>query len=363
MKLKKIAVLGSTNTDMVITGRKIPVPGETVSGGKFLMNPGGKGANQAVAVARLSAKKGACTFIAKVGDDLFGRDTASRLKREGIVPRLVVDAHEPSGTALILVDSKGQNVISVALGANGTLSPADIEPFRKDIEGASVLVMQLETPVETVERAAKAAREKGVTVILNPAPAKKLPKSLYRLVDWITPNETEAEILTGVKVVDAAGEYAPISSSFTVTMATMPAAYDEATVSLVAAEGVTEEAFAAYLKNITKVSVNGTNYNASGRGAVKVIGDDGAVDQSKLSYGANDLVVTSTGYPEFAFTAIKLFTDVTDPEEWYYDAVYWAANEGVTSGYGEGTFQPKATCNRAMMVTFLQRLSALGRKA
>jgi ribokinase len=204
MKLKKIAVLGSTNTDMVITGRKIPVPGETVSGGKFLMNPGGKGANQAVAVARLSAKKGACTFIAKVGDDLFGRDTASRLKREGIVPRLVVDAHEPSGTALILVDSKGQNVISVALGANGTLSPADIEPFRKDIEGASVLVMQLETPVETVERAAKAAREKGVTVILNPAPAKKLPKSLYRLVDWITPNETEAEILTGVKVVDAA---------------------------------------------------------------------------------------------------------------------------------------------------------------
>jgi ribokinase len=203
MKSSKIAVLGSTNTDMVITGRKIPVPGETVSGGKFLMNPGGKGANQAVAVARLSAKKGACTFIAKVGDDLFGRDTAARLKRDGIVPRLVVDAQEPSGTALILVDSRGQNVISVALGANGTLSPADIEPFRKDIEGASALVMQLETPIETVERAAKAAREKGVTVILNPAPAKKLPKSLYRLVDWITPNETEAEILTGVKVVDA----------------------------------------------------------------------------------------------------------------------------------------------------------------
>ena len=203
MKSSKIAVLGSTNTDMVITGRKIPVPGETVSGGKFLMNPGGKGANQAVAVARLSAKKGACTFIAKVGNDLFGRDTAARLKRDGIVPRLVVDAEEPSGTALILVDSRGQNVISVALGANGTLSPADIEPFRKDIEGASALVMQLETPIETVEWAAKAAREKGVTVILNPAPAKKLPKSLYRLVDWITPNETEAEILTGVKVVDA----------------------------------------------------------------------------------------------------------------------------------------------------------------
>ena len=204
MKTQKIVVLGYTNTDMVITGKKIPVPGETVSGGKFLMNPGGKGANQAVAVARLSAKKGACTFVAKVGDDLFGRETAARLKRDGIVSRLVIDKNEPSGTALILVDAKGQNVISVALGANGTLSPDDIAPFKKDIEDAAALVMQLETPIETVECAAKVAHDKGVTVILNPAPARKLPKSLYPLVDWITPNETEAEILTGVKVVDAA---------------------------------------------------------------------------------------------------------------------------------------------------------------
>ena len=202
--MKKIVVLGSTNTDMVVTGKKIPVPGETVSGGHFLMNPGGKGANQAVAVARLSAKKGACVFIAKVGDDLFGRDTAVRLKRDGIAPRLVVDKKEPSGTALILVDARGQNVISVALGANGTLSPRDVAPFRKDIEGAAALVMQLETPLETVAWAAKVAHDAGVAVILNPAPAKKLPKSLYPLVDWITPNETEAELLTGVKVVDAA---------------------------------------------------------------------------------------------------------------------------------------------------------------
>ena len=202
--MKKIVVLGSTNTDMVVTGKKIPVPGEPVSGGHFLMNPGGKGANQAVAVARLSAKKGACVFIAKVGDDLFGRDTAARLKRDGIAPRLVVDKKEPSGTALILVDARGQNVISVALGANGTLSPRDVAPFRKDIEGAAALVMQLETPLETVAWAAKVAHDAGVAVILNPAPARKLPKSLYPLVDWITPNETEAELLTGVKVVDAA---------------------------------------------------------------------------------------------------------------------------------------------------------------
>ena len=126
--MKRIVVLGSTNTDMVIAGRKIPVPGETVSGGRFLMNPGGKGANQAVAVARLAAKRGACEFIAKVGDDLFGRDAAVRMRRDGIDAKLIVDCKEPSGTALILVAPNGQNVISVALGANGTLSPKDIVP-------------------------------------------------------------------------------------------------------------------------------------------------------------------------------------------------------------------------------------------
>ena len=201
--MKKIVVLGSTNTDMVISGKKIPVPGETISGGKFLMNPGGKGANQAVAVARLSARRGACQFIAKVGNDLFGRETAVRMKKDGIDAKLVVDRKEPSGTALILVAPNGQNVISVALGANGTLSPKDIAPYRKDIENASALLLQLETPIKTVVAAAKWAHAKGVPVILNPAPAAKLPKELYRCLEWITPNETEAELLTGVRVTDA----------------------------------------------------------------------------------------------------------------------------------------------------------------
>ena len=201
--MKKIIVLGSTNTDMVIAGKKIPVPGETISGGKFLMNPGGKGANQAVAVARLSAKKGACEFIAKVGDDLFGRETAVRMRKDGIAAKLIIDRKEPSGTALILVDPKGQNVISVALGANGTLSPKDIAPYRQDIENAAALLMQLETPLETVVAAAKWAHAKGVPVILNPAPARKLPNELYRCLEWITPNESEAELLTGVRVTDA----------------------------------------------------------------------------------------------------------------------------------------------------------------
>lgn len=129
-----IVVLGSTNTDMVVSGAKIPVPGETVCGGSFMMNPGGKGANQAVAVNRLSAQKGACVFIAKVGDDLFGRDTAVRMAKEGVDARLVVDRRNASGTALILVDRKGQNCISVALGANGALLPKDVKKFAKDIQ-------------------------------------------------------------------------------------------------------------------------------------------------------------------------------------------------------------------------------------
>ena len=203
-----IVVLGSTNTDMVISGAKIPVPGETVCGGSFMMNPGGKGANQAVAVARLSARRRQCVFIAKVGDDLFGRDTARRLKAEGIDARLIVDKTAASGTALILVDRKGQNCISVALGANGTLSPKDVAPFASDIERADALLLQLETPLETVLWAARTAHAKGVHVILNPAPAATLPRELYACLDWITPNETEAELLTGVKVADLASAQA-----------------------------------------------------------------------------------------------------------------------------------------------------------
>ena len=197
-----ITVLGSTNTDMVISGDHIPVPGETVSGGTFLMNPGGKGANQAVAVARLSKQKGNCRFIAKVGDDVFGRQTAENMKKDKVDAKLIVDRKNASGTALILVDKKGQNVISVALGANGTLSPKDLAPFKKDIASSDALLMQLETPVETVIAAAKIASAAGVPVILNPAPARKLPAELFKLLDWVTPNETEAEILTGVKVTD-----------------------------------------------------------------------------------------------------------------------------------------------------------------
>lgn len=196
----KVVVVGSSNTDMVINSARIPVPGETVLGGKFFMNPGGKGANQAVAAARIG---GEVTFIAKIGNDLFGREAVDGWKKEGIdTGYVVIDPENPSGVALIMVDSKAENCISVASGANGTLCTADLLAARKVIEDADIVLMQLETPLETVQTVAGWAAEKGVRVILNPAPAAKLPDELLSTLYLITPNETEAGLLTGVNVTD-----------------------------------------------------------------------------------------------------------------------------------------------------------------
>ena len=196
--MSKIAVIGSSNTDMVIKTAHLPAPGETVLGGQFLMNPGGKGANQAVAAARLG---GDVVFVAKVGDDIFGQEAVEGFKGEGInTDYIVVDPDNPSGVATITVDEQGENCIAVASGANSALGPADIDSASPQIEAASVLLMQLETPLGTVEHAASLGRKAGKTVILNPAPAQPLSDALLALLDVITPNETEAEILTGIKV-------------------------------------------------------------------------------------------------------------------------------------------------------------------
>lgn len=194
----KTVVIGSANTDMVVKSERIPVPGETILGGRFIMNPGGKGANQAVAAVRMG---GEVTFIAKVGNDLFGRESIQSWKKEGIdVSHVVTDPDNPSGVALIMVDAKGENCISVASGANAALGPDDVKP--SVIETADIVLMQLETPVETVLHAAQCAKAKGIPVILNPAPAAALPDELFSCLYLITPNETEAEILTGIKVTD-----------------------------------------------------------------------------------------------------------------------------------------------------------------
>ena len=197
---KNIIVIGSCNTDMVIKADRLPVPGETIIGGSFMMNPGGKGANQAVAAARL---KGNVHFIAKTGNDLFGKRSIEQYEDEGIhVENIYSDPTLPSGVALIMVDMNGENSIAIASGANGSLSPEDIRKAQPTIEKGDILLMQLEIPIETVEYAAQIASEQGIKVILNPAPARALSNKLLQNLYMIIPNETEAEILSGIKVTD-----------------------------------------------------------------------------------------------------------------------------------------------------------------
>lgn len=200
MKAKKILVVGSSNTDMVIKTNHFPAPGETILGGKFLMNAGGKGANQAVAAARLG---GSVTFVGKIGDDIFGKQAVRQLKEEGInVDFVAVDAENPSGVALITVDQNGENSIVVASGANGTLVPADFDKATAELNESEFVLMQLEIPIPTVEYIARIAARQQKKVILNPAPATALSNELFRNLFLITPNETEAELLTGIKVTD-----------------------------------------------------------------------------------------------------------------------------------------------------------------
>lgn len=195
-----ILVVGSSNTDMIIQMDRIPRPGETLLGGEFFTAAGGKGANQAVGAARAG---GRVTFVAKVGDDMFGARALEGFASEGIdVSHVLKDSASPSGVALIFVGKDGENSIAVASGANEKLSPADVRNAKAVFAGAAVLVTQLETPLDTIEAAAEIAAQAGVPIILNPAPARPLPDSLLARVSIITPNETEAELLTGVAITN-----------------------------------------------------------------------------------------------------------------------------------------------------------------
>ena len=202
LKNRKILVVGSSNTDMVIKTGHLPRAGETVLGGTFFMNPGGKGANQAVAIARLG---GQIAFICKTGNDIFGSQAYRLFEEEGIdVSYLFSDAEKPTGVALIMVDENGENCIAVASGANAHLTPGDMATVEKTIEEADFVLMQLEIPIETVEFVAQKAAGKNRKVILNPAPACVLSKELLQNLYAITPNETEAELITGIKITDEA---------------------------------------------------------------------------------------------------------------------------------------------------------------
>lgn len=200
--MNRIIVIGSSNTDMVIKSKKLPLPGETLLGGTFMMNPGGKGANQAVAAARLG---GNVTFVTKTGNDMFGAEAVNIFDNEKIDTSFIIkDAKNPSGVALITVDEHGENSIVVAPGSNASLSAYDIEDKVFDTDPSDLFVMQLEIPVGTVEFVAEKAVRKGNRVILNPAPSCQLSDDLLSCLFLITPNETEAEHLTGIKVIDIA---------------------------------------------------------------------------------------------------------------------------------------------------------------
>lgn len=200
--MKNIVVIGSSNTDMVVKTSHIPIGGETVLGGDFFMNAGGKGANQAVAAARYGNR---VVFIAKIGDDMFGAQVRESMKKDGIVTDYVfVDKEHPSGVALITIDSNAENCIVVASGANMHLSTADIDSAAEEIRSADVVLMQLECSVATVAHAARMAAQANIPVILNPAPApvEPLGEELLHDLYLITPNRSEASRLSGIEVKD-----------------------------------------------------------------------------------------------------------------------------------------------------------------
>ena len=201
--MKSVLVVGSSNTDMIIRVPRIPRPGETVLGGEFSMAAGGKGANQAVAAARAG---GRVAFVARIGEDDLGARALAGFQSEGIDTRFVLRAPgAPSGLALITVDERGENSISVASGANALLSAGDVEAAEAAFSAADILLLQLESPLATVEAALCLAEDKGLPVILNPAPARPLADDLLRRVAVLTPNEHEAELLAGVPVRDEEG--------------------------------------------------------------------------------------------------------------------------------------------------------------
>jgi ribokinase len=197
-----VVVVGSYNTDLTIKTKRIPRPGETVIDGVFSRGGGGKGANQAVAAARLGAS---VCLIARLGDDPLGREALARLIDEDInTQHVLLDAHVPTGVAFIVVDEHGENSIVVASGANSRLTPVDIEKANDVIASARVLLIPLETPLDAIRSAVALAHRTDSLVILNPAPVQPLDEKLLSAIDILTPNSVEAEMLTGVKITDAA---------------------------------------------------------------------------------------------------------------------------------------------------------------
>jgi ribokinase len=196
--MSNVLVIGSLNADLVVKSPRFPQPGETISGDDLQIIPGGKGANQAVAAARQGVKT---TMVGRVGSDSFGPFLVDNLKSNDVDTSQVLKTDSATGTAIIVVDANGQNSIVLSPGANGMVTPADVDSA--SFSNSGLLLLQLEIPTPTVLRAAQRAREHGMQVILNPAPAKSLPVELLSNVDILIPNESELALLTGLPVTDA----------------------------------------------------------------------------------------------------------------------------------------------------------------
>jgi len=198
----KITVVGSCNMDLVVRSARIPVVGETIMGSDFMTNPGGKGANQAVAAAKLGAD---VHFVGRLGNDAFGKEGLANMQSVGInTDHITMTKGVSSGVALITVDDKGNNAIVVAPGANDKVTPADVKKAASVIKTSGALVVQLEVPMETVKAAVKIAHDAKVLVVFDPAPApaKPLDADLMKMIDILKPNEIEAQMLSGVVVKD-----------------------------------------------------------------------------------------------------------------------------------------------------------------
>ena len=195
--MTNILVVGSLNTDLVVRTPRFPQPGETISGEDLQVIPGGKGANQAVAASRMGSE---VSMLGRVGKDNFGDFLLENLKTNNVDSQLVQRDDSSTGTAIIVVDANGQNSIVLSPGANGKVSSSDIE--HASFSDFDLLLLQLEIPIPTVLSAAKLAKQNGVRVLLNPAPAKELPEELISLADFLIPNETELSLLTGMEVKD-----------------------------------------------------------------------------------------------------------------------------------------------------------------
>jgi ribokinase len=201
LKRPRICVVGSLNMDLVFQTERFPRPGETVTGAAFATYPGGKGANQAVAAARLGAH---VAMIGRVGDDAFGRALLAGLQSDGVdAGGVIVDPGAPTGIAGITVSPGGENTIVVAPGANHALRPRDVDAERARITEAELLMLQMEIPLDTMLWAARAARDAGIPVMLDPAPARPLPPELFSIVDILLPNEGEAAALAGAPIAGA----------------------------------------------------------------------------------------------------------------------------------------------------------------